>query len=69
MSDQFHAPATLSPRKERQVRIRQEAGWDPEPVWTQWRQKKTALYRESNPGRPAYRSVTILTEPQQFFIL
>jgi hypothetical protein len=36
MSGQLHAPAALSPRKDPLVPIGQEAGWDPESVWTRW---------------------------------
>jgi hypothetical protein len=37
---QRHAPAALYPRgKDPPVPIGQEAGWAPEPVWTQAREK------------------------------
>jgi hypothetical protein len=35
VSGQHHAPAALYPGKEPPVPILQEAGWAPEPVWTQ----------------------------------
>jgi hypothetical protein len=36
VSGQHHAPAALYPRgKDPKVPIGQEAGWAPEPVWTQ----------------------------------
>jgi len=34
VSDQLHAPASLLSGKEPPVPIAEEAGWDPEPVWT-----------------------------------
>jgi len=37
MSGQLHAPAVSPQEKEVPVRIRQEAGWAPEPEWTRWR--------------------------------
>jgi hypothetical protein len=39
MSGQLHAPEALLPGKEHPVRIRKEAGWVPEPVWTTWRRE------------------------------
>jgi len=40
VSGQFHAPTSLSPRKEPPVPIGYEAGWIPEPVWTRGAEKK-----------------------------
>jgi hypothetical protein len=48
MSGQFHAPAALSPEKERPVPIGLEVGWTPEPVWTTWRRENAWPYRDSN---------------------
>jgi hypothetical protein len=45
VSGQLHASAALPPVKESSVPTRQEAGWDPETIWTH--------SRESNPGHPA----------------
>jgi hypothetical protein len=44
---------TLLPGKGPPVHIGQEAGWAPEPVWTQRLEEKSfRLSRGSNPGRP-----------------
>jgi hypothetical protein len=40
VSGQLYAPATLPSGKEHPVPIRQEAGWEPEPVWTWCRIEK-----------------------------
>jgi hypothetical protein len=41
-SGQPHAQAALYPRgKDPPVPIGQEAGWVPEPVWTQWLEEKS----------------------------
>jgi hypothetical protein len=43
VSGQHHAPAALYPRGERTpVPIGQEAGWAPEPVWTQRLEEKSS---------------------------
>jgi hypothetical protein len=34
VSRQLHVPAVLTPGKELQAPIEEEAGWTPEPVWT-----------------------------------
>jgi hypothetical protein len=39
----------LPPGKEPPVPIGQEAGWTPEPVWTQGLEEKSCLCRGSNP--------------------
>jgi len=39
VSGQLHAPAALPLGKEPLVPTEYEAGWDPEPVWTWWREK------------------------------
>jgi hypothetical protein len=58
VSDQCHAPAALYPRgKDPLVPIGQEAGWVPEPVWTQRLEEKyfasagdrTPIARSSSP--------------------
>jgi len=36
ISGQLHTPATSPSGKELLIPIGQEAGWAPEPVWTQW---------------------------------
>jgi hypothetical protein len=41
----------LPPGKEPQVPTVQEAGWAPEPVWTQRGEEKSSACRGSNPGR------------------
>jgi hypothetical protein len=39
VSGQLHDPAALPPGKESLVPIRNDAGWEPEPVWTRfWRE-------------------------------
>jgi hypothetical protein len=48
----------LPPRKEPPVPIEQEAGWAPEPVWTQGLEEKSSDSAGSNPDRPA-RSQTL----------
>jgi hypothetical protein len=54
VSGQRHAPAVLlPPGKGPPVPIVQEAGWAPEPVWTQRIEEKSFA-----PGRPA-RSQTL----------
>jgi hypothetical protein len=59
VSGQRHAPAALlPPGKGPQVSIGQEAGWAPEPVWTQRLDKKILCpRRESNPDRPVVQPV------------
>jgi hypothetical protein len=62
VSGQRHAPAALlPPGKGPPVPIGQEAGWAPEPVWTQ-RLEKNPLpppgIEPRSPGRPA-RSQTL----------
>jgi hypothetical protein len=59
VSSQRHAPAAfLPPGKGPPVTIVQEAGWAPEPVWTQSLQEKSfRLCRGSNPDRPVVQSV------------
>jgi hypothetical protein len=48
----------LPPGKGRPVPIVQEAGWAPEPVWTQRLQEKSfRLCRRSNLDRPVVQSV------------
>jgi hypothetical protein len=42
VSGQRHAPAALYPGKRPPVHIVQEAGWDPEPVWTQKLEEKSS---------------------------
>jgi hypothetical protein len=58
VSGQRHVPAALlPPGKGPPVRIVQEAGWDPEPVWTQRIEEKsfapagdrTSIARSSSP--------------------
>jgi hypothetical protein len=58
VSGQRHAPAALlPPGKGPPVPIIQEAGWAPEPVWTQRLEEKSfRLCRGSNPDRPIARS-------------
>jgi hypothetical protein len=59
VSGQHHAPAALYPRgKDPPVPIVQEAGWAPEPVWTQRLQEKILCpCRGSNPDRPVVQPV------------
>jgi hypothetical protein len=40
MSCELHAATALPPKKEPPVLTEEEAGWDPEPVWTQRRREK-----------------------------
>jgi hypothetical protein len=57
VSCQRHAPAALYPRGKDPVPIVQEAGWAPEPVWTQMLEEKsfasagdrTPIARSSSP--------------------
>jgi hypothetical protein len=62
VSGQHHAPAALYPAgKGPPVRIVQEAGWAPEPVWTQRMEEKFFALpgtEPRSPGRPA-RSRTL----------
>ena len=55
---QPHAPAASTPGKD-PVRIVQEAGWAPGPVWTGG---NSCSHRDSFPNRPARSSVAIPTE-------
>jgi hypothetical protein len=65
VSGQRHAPAALPPGKGSPVPIGQEAGWAPEPVWTQRLEEKSfdpagdrnPIARSSSP-----QSDTILSE-------
>jgi hypothetical protein len=59
VSGQRHAPTALYPRgKEPPVPIVQEAGWAPEPSWTQRLQEKSfRLCRGSNLDRPMVQPV------------
>jgi hypothetical protein len=59
VSAQHHAPAALlPPGKGPPVPIVQEAGWAPEPVWTQRIEEKSFCpYRGSNPDRPVVQPV------------
>jgi hypothetical protein len=58
VSGQRHAPAALlPPGKGPPVPIVQEAGWAPEPVWTQVRGKILCLCRGSNLDRPVVQPV------------
>jgi hypothetical protein len=50
---QRRAPAALNPWERTPVPTGQEAGWAPEPVWTQWLEEKSfRLCWESNLDRP-----------------
>jgi hypothetical protein len=42
VSGQQHAPAALYPGERTPVPIGQEAGWAPEPVWTQRLEEKSS---------------------------
>jgi hypothetical protein len=58
VSGQRHAPAALYPRgKDPAVPIVQEAGWAPEPVWTEDRGKILCPCWGSNPDRPVVQPV------------
>jgi hypothetical protein len=59
VSGQRHAPAALlPPGKGPPVPIIQEAGWGPEPVWTQRIEEKSFAPRQgSNPDRPVVQPV------------
>jgi hypothetical protein len=39
VSDQPHTQAALLPGNKPPVPPEQEVGWDPEPIWTFWREK------------------------------
>jgi hypothetical protein len=62
VSGQRHAPATLYPPERTPVPIVQEAGWAPEPVWTQRLEEKILSplpgIEPLSHGRPA-RSETL----------
>jgi hypothetical protein len=59
VSGQRDAPAAVYPRgKDLPVPIGQEAGWAPQPVWTQRLEEKSSyLCRGSNIDRPVVQSV------------
>jgi hypothetical protein len=58
VSGQRHAPAALLPTgKGPPVPIEQEAGWAPEPVWTQRIEEKSFAPPGSNPDRPVVQPV------------
>jgi hypothetical protein len=58
VSGQRQAPAALLPLgKEPPVPIVQEAGWAPEPVWTEGRGEISCLCRGSNLDRPVVQPV------------
>jgi hypothetical protein len=59
VSGQHHAPAALlPPRKGPPVPIGQEAGWAPEPVWTQRLEEKSfAPAEDRNPIAPVVQPV------------
>jgi hypothetical protein len=58
VSGQRHAPAAfLGPGKEPQEPIVQEAGWAPEPVWTQATRKILCFWWGSNLDRPVVQPV------------
>jgi hypothetical protein len=53
----------LPPGKEPPVPIGQEAGWAPEPVWTQrLEEKSSCLCRGSNPSRPVRSQIQECTD-------
>jgi len=58
VSGQLHAPAALPPGEEASVPTQQEAGWSPEPVWTQWRTGKFSF--------PATKAAKIWRKSGQF---
>jgi hypothetical protein len=68
VSGQRHAPGrALPPGKGLPVPIGQEAGWAPEPVWTQRIEEKIfPLCRGSNIGLPVRSQDTILIELPRF---
>jgi hypothetical protein len=51
VSGQLHAPAALLPGKEPPALFGQEAGCDPEPVWTRWWRVKFPAPTPDHPGR------------------
>jgi hypothetical protein len=55
VSGQRHAPAALYPRERTPVPIGQEAGWAPEPVWTQRLEEKSFVSAEDR--TPVVQSV------------
>jgi hypothetical protein len=58
VSGQHHAPAALCPGERTPVPIVKEAGWDPEPVWTQrLGENSFRLYRRPNLDRPVIQPV------------
>jgi hypothetical protein len=69
LSGQLHDPAALLPDKEPPVSTRQEAGWAPEPVWTQWRREKFPAPAgngspSSSSGRDAKLAINIHVVPR-----
>jgi hypothetical protein len=58
MNGQRHAPAAFTPRKGSPVPIVQDAGWAPEPVWTQRLEEKSFRLCPGielrSPGRPSH---------------
>jgi hypothetical protein len=59
VSGQRHAPAVLYPREKTPVPIVQEAGWDPEPVWTQRLQEKSSAGDRTRRFQSVVRHCTI----------
>jgi hypothetical protein len=58
VSGQRYAPVTFSPGERTPVPIVQEAGWVPEPVWTQRLEEKSfRLCRGSNVDRAVVQPV------------
>ena len=53
-------PSPLYPQERDPVRIVQESGWGPGPVWTGEKNLAPTLIR--SPDRPARSELTILTE-------
>jgi hypothetical protein len=59
-SGQCHAPAEVYPRERAPVPTGQEAGWAPEPVWTQSLEEKS--FAPPGVRRSVVQSVVRLTE-------
>jgi hypothetical protein len=57
VSGQLHSPAAIPSRKEHPVRIAQETGWAPEPVWM-----PPSGIEPRFLGRPYHRLMTVLTK-------
>jgi hypothetical protein len=57
---QLHVPAPLFPGQEPPVAIAEQAGWDPEPVWTRW-WRETVITSDGGEVRHAIQQTVTAT--------